>query len=547
MMSTNLPRLPLGEASFSRLRQNGHLYVDKTALLQKLIEEGRAFFLARPRRFGKSLTISTLYEMLTGNDKLFCGLDAEPWVKAQSSKPWPVLWLDFSSFDSNGSAQDLTNWVNRKLLAFAEHYAISTAAEASCAETLDTILELVSKQKGAVAVLIDEYDAPLLDNLNDLEKLQSFRKLLRQFYKVLKACSPCICFSLITGISLFVKNGIFSAANNLIDISSEVEYGAITGYTQKELEDYFHAYIDDAVRKNIMPTTASLLEKLKKYYNGFSFDGQTKVYNPFSLLSFFRKYQFSNYWYSSGSVTFIENYFKNHKIASPDSYHLLKVDEESLAPREIEAANPESFLYQAGYLTLVQRTEKYLILDYPNQEVLNSLSKMYLSSIYPIPDYVEVGQRLWQAVEHADFAALAKIFNAALASLPYHDFGFWQKGENREPNESFYRALFLMLLRGCGVQAHGEMPTCRGRSDVLIESPKQVLLMEFKLAKSAQDIAAKRKEGEKQILDSGYLEPYLSGSIPVSSTVFVVDARKRQIVFTTTHGGSLDSDTRSQG
>ncbi len=503
--------------------------MDKTALLQKLVAEGNAYFLARPRRFGKSLTISTLHAMLTGNATLFDGLAAFPWVTKQSQHPSPVLLLDFSTFDSNGSAQALTKWLNRKLTAFAAEHAVSVTAEASCAETLDTVLHLVSQHQGPVAVLIDEYDAPILDNLDNPEKIQDFRKVLRQFYKVLKASSSSLCFTLITGISLFTKNSIFSASNNLIDISAEEEYRAITGYTQKELEEYFSAFIEQAVAKKVMSTRESLLQKLQRYYDGFSFDGITKVYNPFSLLSFFRKYKFSNYWYESGSTTFIESYFKKHNIEYPEKYHLIRVQSLDMAPKEIESASPESFLYQAGYLTIASSSDDTLILDYPNQEVTSSLSHMYLSAIYPIAEHISIGKKLWQAVRTGDICTLALEYNAAIASLPYHDLAKHTGKANPKHDESFYRALFLMLLRACGVQTHGEMPTCRGRSDVVIPCPERILVIEFNLAKNATEIASKHREGEEQIRSQGYLEPYATSAIPVSSAVFVVNAEKRQI------------------
>ncbi|MBO4335171.1 MAG: AAA family ATPase [Desulfovibrio sp.] len=302
----------------------------------------------------------------------------------------------------------------------------------------------------------------------------------------------------------------------------------LTGYTQKELEESFDSFIDTAVAQHIMPTRASFLEKIKNYYDGFSFDGQTKVYNPFSILNFFRKYRFSNYWYESGSVTFIESYFKNHKIESPETYHLIKMQAAKLAAREIEEVCPESFLLQAGYLTIVEYADDYLILDYPNQEVLSSLSEMYLTAIYPIPHYNDVGTRLWACVRAGHIPGIIAEYNAALASLPYQDFA--QSSSTGQAGESFYRSLFLMLLRACGLQAHGEMPTCRGRSDVLIVCSERIVVIEFKLARTTGEIAGKWREGEKQIQASGYLEPYATQRLPISSAVFVIDAQKRQIV-----------------
>ncbi|MCR5813951.1 MAG: AAA family ATPase, partial [Desulfovibrio sp.] len=403
MKNKPLPTLPVGLANFPLLRQKGRLYVDKTDLLQKLIVEGDYYFLARPRRFGKSLTISTLKAMFLGRSELFNGLAALSWVTKQAKQPVPVLYLDFSSFDSTGTPQDLKNWLNRKLLAFAESHGIITSPEKSPSETLDNILSQVVQTKGPVAILIDEYDSPILDNLADSIKINEFRDILHQFYKAIKYCTAFITFLMLTGISKFTKAGIFSALNNLNDISMHESYGTLTGYTQNELEEYFSAFIADAVAKNVMPTREQLLQKISNYYDGFSFDGKHKVYNPFSLLNFFSQYRFLNYWYESGSVSFIEAYFKSHNIESPESYHLVKVKPSALAPKEIEKASPESFLLQAGYLTIAHYTDHALILDYPNQEVLSALSEMYLTAIYQIPNYDDVGTRLWEAARLADY------------------------------------------------------------------------------------------------------------------------------------------------
>ncbi|MCR5812922.1 MAG: ATP-binding protein [Desulfovibrio sp.] len=522
-------------ANFQLLREDKSVYVDKTHLLQKIVTEGRWYFLSRPRRFGKSLTISTLEAMFQGKTELFSGLAAESWVSQQNKQITPIFSLDFSKFDSNGSAQSLNNWLNRKALAFAHEYHVAACAEASCSETLDTVFERVAQSQGPITLLIDEYDSPILDNVFNANKAHAFRTLLRSFYKVIKGSGKQLSFVFITGVSKFTKTGIFSALNNLNDISMNQAYGALTGYTQAELEKYFLPFLEKAITQKVMPDKASLLQKIRNYYDGFSFDGFTKVYNPFSILNFFDKYTFDNFWYEYGSMTAIENYFKDHNIQSPEKYHLVHVDSEMIAPRELEETTPESFLFQAGYLTIAQRKENELILDYPNQEVFNALSKMFLHKIYQIPSYNELGKKIWEAVHLGDLERIAQEYNVALASPPYHDFLEKKASSNHDQtqstrcDESFYRALLLMLLRGCGIQGHGEVPTCRGRSDVLVECAERILLIEFKLAKSEKEIAKKRREGEEQILNSDYLAPYATQTIPVRYGVFVVNTEKRQV------------------
>ncbi|MCR5812923.1 MAG: AAA family ATPase [Desulfovibrio sp.] len=529
-MKRNLPTLPLGESSFTNLRHDKSLYVDKTEQLMQLIVQGRYYFLSRPRRFGKSLMVSTLKAMFSGKYEYFHGLAAENWVIEQNRHPAPVLHLDMSAF---GEIDEIEKWergIGYSLQNFASLYQLPMPQEDNIDLLLPQLLRSAQQKLAQTVILIDEYDYPLLSALDDPKRLEAIRKRLRSFYIVIKSCAEHLRFLFITGISKFTKTGIFSALNNLVDISMERYYGTIAGYTQSELENNFSVFIDDAFKQKLASSRQELLDKIKDYYNGFSFDGHTKVYNPFYILNFFRNYKFSNYWYESGSVTFIENYFKSHNIESPDKYHLIKVQKTKMAAREIEKASPESVLYQAGYLTIVQETEEALILDYPNLEVLHSLSEMYLSAFYQIPNYNDIGKRLWMAVRREDLTALAKEYNAALAALPYQDFADHSKA-CKQYDESFYRSLLLMLLRGCGLQAQGEVPSCRGRSDVLIKCQTGVLIIEFTLAKTAKEHAAKRREGEKQIIASGYLEPYATGKIAVKSAVFVVDTQKRQVVF----------------
>ena len=242
----------------------------------------------------------------------------------------------------------------------------------------------------------------------------------------------------------------------------------------------------------------------------------------FSVLNFFSDCSFSNYWYSSGSPSFIVEYMKRHGIEAPESYRHRVVSVNFADSQEIERARPESFLYQSGYLTIESREEQELTLDYPNREVLDSLSRMYLEIVYRVEGYVSIGSNLWQALKDGELGEAVRLYNTALAGLPYEDF--------RSPSESFYRSLFLMLLRGAGVTAHGEVHTHRGRSDVLACFPGRVVVLEFKLAQSAGEVDRLRAEGQKQIEEKGYAKPFDAEQRAVSTGVIVVDAARRQAV-----------------
>ena len=225
------------------------------------------------------------------------------------------------------------------------------------------------------------------------------------------------------------------------------EFGDIVGYTQEELEADFTGWIDVAAEK-MNVTRETLLKRMKDYYDGFCFDGKTRLYNPFSILNFLADREFKNYWYHSGSPTFILSYLRGHGIDDPEVYRHKSVPADFADSQEIERAKPESFLYQSGYLTIESAEEQELTLDYPNREVLDSISRLYLDNVYRVEGFTALGSNLWRALKDGDIEGAVKLYNTALAGIPYQDF--------TQQNESLYRSLFLMLLRGAGVTAQGE-------------------------------------------------------------------------------------------
>ncbi len=343
--------LPIGVQDFVQLRRDNLLYVDKTAKLLELIENGRRYFLSRPRRFGKSLTLSTLGAMFEGRKELFKSLAAEQWVTQQAEKPFPVLRLDMSSLGSYRDREGLNQNLVQRLEEIAEDNDLELKTAADCEGMLRQLIRSAFKRGGSVVFLIDEYDKPILDNLLDLKRAEEMREVLRSFYAVLKSCDEYLRFVFITGISKFSKMGVFSAMNNLQDISASHIYSDIVGYTQNELEYYFSDRIE-ALAQSMSITKDELNNKIRKYYDGFSFDGSVRLYNPFSILNFFFDGTFKNYWYTSGSPTFIVRYMKQHQINDPEEYRHIEVSSDFADTHEIEYSTPESFLYQSGYLTI---------------------------------------------------------------------------------------------------------------------------------------------------------------------------------------------------
>ena len=510
--------LPIGVQDFVQLRQDNLLYVDKTARLLELIENGRRYFLSRPRRFGKSLTLSTLGAMFSGRTDLFTGLAAEQWTAKQSENPLPVLKFDMSTIASTTS-KDIKLSLQEMLYRLAEDFNLNIRSQTLEGIFIDLIRQL-QKQQGQVVFLIDEYDKPILDNLSDLKKADEMREVLRSFYTILKSCDEYLRFVFITGISKFSKMGVFSAMNNLEDISMDRRFGDIAGYTQSELEYYFADWLN-ATAKVMNISRDELIERLREYYDGFSFDGHTRLYNPFSILQCLNKGELRNYWYTSGSPTFIVKYMKEHQISDPEEYRHIEVSADFADIHEIEYSTPESFLYQSGYLTIEKNEGDTLTLDYPNEEVRKSLVRMYLDEIYHVRRYITLGTQLWDALSNGDIAQATELFNTAIAAVPYDDF------PNR--NEYWYRSLFMMLLKGAGIVSYAEVHTFRGRSDLLIQFRDLIVVLEFKFAQKTSQVEKMMQERILQVKSREYAKNYASDVRKVITAVLVADDEKRQI------------------
>ncbi len=482
--------------------------------------------------------------MFQGKAELFKGLYAEEWVKEQANNPNPVIKIDMSVLGSYENKKEL----NDSIINYLENYIflndLSISSEIDASKMLFNIIIRLYKQFGQVVVLIDEYDKPMTDNLNNLEKAEEMREALSKFYGVLKGC-PYLRFVMVTGVSKFSKAGLLSGVNNLKDISMVSKYADIVGYTQQELEENFCEWIENA-SQNLSMSRKKLLDKIKEYYDGFSFDGVTNVYNPFSVLNFFDESDFKNFWYMSGSPSFLYNYLLNHQIKNPDKYDGINVPENFADKREIESASVESFLFQAGYLTIKKKLLNEFVLGYPNEEVRSSLADMYLDDVYHIEGYVSLGNAIWKALEDENIENLVKSFNLAISGIPYEDFQKDKlapskdkllneikedkKLEGEKKCEYWYRSLFVMLLRGAGVIYFAEVHTFKGRSDVVIVFKNKVVVVEFKLAKNSSEVEKKRKEGEEQIKSRDYSSAYKGTNKKVIDLVLVADDEKRQIV-----------------
>ena len=526
-----MQKLPIGIQSFEKIREDNYLYIDKTKQILQLIQNGYCYFLSRPRRFGKSLTLSTLEAMFKGKAELFKGLYAEEWVKEQSKNPNPVIKLDMGGLGNYENTEEFKYALIYLVKKIANDYKLNISYDETISKNSGLIFSQVInelyKQFGKVVVLIDEYDKPMTDNIDNLEKANEMREILRPFYSILKDRDE-VKFIMFTGVSKFSKSGVFSGLNNLKNISMSKEYADIVGYTQKELEENFSDWLHKT-EKELSMDREELLSTIEEYYDGFSFDGIVRVYNPLSILNFFSDQEFNNYWYISATPSFLANYLKTHRIDDIEEFRHLEVSSDFADEHEIEKATPESFLFQAGYLTIEKKERKnkvvFLTLDYPNEEVKQSMSRLFLKDIYKIRKYIPLGDLLWESIKslnEGNIENIVEIFNSALKKIPYNDFP-------KNKNEYWYRSLFVMLLRGgAGVSSFQESYTKDGRSDLIIPFDDKIIIIEFKFANNSKEIDKKRAEGQEQV--QRYAESYKNEGKKIITVVLVADNEKRQVV-----------------
>ncbi|BBE30810.1 ATPase AAA [Tepiditoga spiralis] len=502
-----MKKLPIGVQDFKELITD-YIYIDKTKYLYELITSGKFYFLSRPRRFGKSLTISTLYYLFKGEKDLFKGTYIyDKW----EFKEYPVIRISLLD-TTNDTEEELKDGLLRIIKREARKYGIKIESDHYKYAFDELIFELSRKER--VVILVDEYEKPILDNINNKEKAERYREILRNFYVSIKSNDEYIKFVFMTGITKFTKTGVFSALNNLNDISLNKKYAQILGYTQEELERNFKEHIKETALEMNMKEK-ELLKNLKMYYNGFSFDGESSVYNPFSILRFFNERKFQNYWFESGSPSFLYEYIKGKKIRYED---LVKypVSELDFSTREIEEANASIFFTQSGYLTFKGK-EQYgmeyeYLLDYPNIEVKNSFSKIILEANYELErgKIKEINKTIWKAIREKDIEGIIKEIKRIISAIPYN---------LHKKEESYYHSLIYTILASTGLNVTAEELTNLGRSDIVIEEDT-IYIMEIKIDKSAE-------KALNQIKEIKYYEKYKGKEIYIIG--ININSEKRNI------------------
>jgi hypothetical protein len=529
-METKL-KLPLGIQTFEKIREDNYIYVDKTRFLVSLINNGTVYFFARPRRFGKSLTVSTLDAMFSGKKELFKGLYAEEFMNRPDYHTSPVIRLDMSCVTTNEGIQGVKTSLTRLMLAQAERHDAEITENTSSGEIFSELIYKLYKRQGKVVVLIDEYDKPYTDFYTNSVKAEEIRDVLRNFYIRIKANDEYIRFVFITGIAKFARFGVFSTLNNIVDISMNREYGEMCGLTEAEIVQYFPVHIEETA-KEMEITPDELLERMRNYYDGFCFDGVSRLYNPFSTLYFFMEKEFNNYWMESGTPAVIARYLKDKKL-SVEQFRQFPVSKDFLrTPGDMDATPPEGFLYQGGYLTIRKRKNSNYELDYPNTEVLNTMSALLAQNILTADNsFGNLQQLMLQAIEEKNVDEIVDILNALLASIPYDDFANAGQLSIRfnhldiQVQEWLYRSTILAFMRGCGVAAVAEMHTNLGRPDLVISYDGNIYVIELKVAYKSEDVSARLTEAVNQMTLKNYLAPYPGAT----GLALVIDDTKRQI------------------
>ena len=509
-----MKNLPIGLQSIEKIRAKNCIYVDKTQFALELIQTGTHYFLSRPRRFGKSLFVSTLKEIFKGNKALFEGCHI-----AESNydwKPYPVLDLNLAKIP-NKTTKDLKASLERLLGKLAKSYKL-TIEIPSAQEGLENLVEELST-KERVVVLIDEYDKPLIDNLHNPEVAEGNRELLQDFFGALKNLDEYIEFTFITGISKFSKVALFSGANHLEDISMNAQYADMMGYSQEEIGEYFAEHIQAITQeRNAQGQSANeqeVLAEIKDWYNGYRFSkAQRYVYNPFSTLHFFKIREAGSYWFATGTPFFLTEQIKQYsKDLIPLSGTQAK-DDELMGSGNIEKINLKALMFQSGYLTIESYNQKtrYYQLVLPNKEVREAFINSLIEHFAELDE--EFSAEMRTLLDKHNLTVFFEKIKLRFNKFPYQTFS--------KAQEHTYHGLLLSLLNGMDLAVSSEIASSWGRLDLLIQMPQTTYVIELKLDSSPET-------GLKQIISKGYDRPYLGQGKSIVRVGLSFSSDKRNI------------------
>ena len=499
-----LKKLPLGIQTFKEIINENYLYVDKTKIAFDLITNNKYIFLSRPRRFGKSLFMDTIHTIYEGDKEYFKELyifDKWDWEVT-----CPVIKISFAGeFENKEVTKNIIKAIldkNKKRLAleFENSDDISIYFNQLIQETYE-------KYNQRVVILVDEYDKPILDNIEKIAIAKEIRETLKGLYTQIKDNDQYIKFAMLTGVSKFSRVSLFSGLNNLKDISLNKKFGDICGYTQNDLETVFKSHLKDVD-----------MTELKEWYNGYNFLGE-KIYNPYDILQFIdNDKEFLNYWFKTGTPSFLIQLIKENKYFVPNMSHI-KVSEEIIDSFDIEDLSLETVMFQAGYLTIKEvkhkRNRYYYLLDFPNQEVRLSFYD-YLLQKFVDNNKVDISDTLYDMFEMANLDQLENTIKRLFSSIAYNNF----TNNDIEKYEGFYASIIYTYFASLGCELIAEDVTNKGRIDLTIKFQNKVYIFEFKVNKG---------DALEQIKEKKYYEKYLSPQNEVYIIGIVFDAKERNV------------------
>ena len=483
-----LKKLPIGISTLKDIIQEDYLYVDKTDIAQEIIENGRYYFLSRPRRFGKSLFLDTLRTIFDDEKELL--KDLYIGKNGYKFEKYPVIYISFAEGLIRSKEEFLDKW--QELLQYNEERlevnCYSDIYDRKCFSRL--IREAYKKYGKKVVILIDEYDKPILDNIENTEVAKIIREELKNFYSVIKGADEYLKFVFITGVSKFSKVSLFSGLNNINDITLDERYSTICGYTQNDIETVFAKHLE-----------GQDFEKIKLWYNGYKFLGEG-VYNPFDILLFIDKnFIYQNYWFSTATPTFLLKLIEKNNYFLPNLEDIIK-DEMMLNSFDVDYIELETLMWQTGYLTISNVSENYdgtpkYHLNIPNQEVKISLMGSISDFMSKIQQPLQIKNNIYESLLTQNFTTFETTFKSLFASIPYNLF---TKNKMYE-YEGYYVSVFYAYLKALGIELIGEDCTNKGRIDLTLKLPKSIFVIEFKVDGTS---------ALSQIKEKKYHEKYMS-------------------------------------
>lgn len=483
---------PIGIQNFEKIRRDGYFYIDKTALVYQMVKTGSYFFLNRPRRFGKSLLVSTLEAYFEGKRELFEGLAIE-----KLEKDWtkhPILHIDLNT-EKYESLENLENILNDTLYKWEKVYG-TEPSETSLPLRFKGIIRRAYEQTGnRVAIFVDEYDKPMLQAIGNEELQKAFRNTLQAFYGAIKTMDGYIKFAFLTGVTKFGKVSVFSALNNLIDLSMDERYAAICGMTEEEIHDNLEEDLLELADKQKM-SYEEVCRELKTCYDGYHFvENSVGIYNPFSVLNTFFKMKFGSYWFETGTPTYLVELLKAHHY---DLHCMAHVETDAGILNSVDSAstNPIPVIYQSGYLTIKKFDQEFATyqLGFPNREVEEGFMK-FLLPFYANTDKVESPfqiQKFVREVRSGDYESFFRRLQSFLADTPY---------ELIRDQELHYQNVLFIVFKLIGFYVKAEYRTSQGRIDLVLQTDEFIYVMEFKLEGSAE-------EALRQINEKNYAQPF---------------------------------------